>query len=295
MKTRHVMVCSGGGVKGYSQAIVLRTQEALFGPLHEYYDLIVGTSVGSINGAAIATGKITAKYLVNQYPSWMKRVFHKRSILPIPPIYDRRNFISLWISEFGWMSLGECKTKMMITSINRCDDRNHYFKSWTNDGLSPLASDLCKSFAAPFYFGQLVDETNKCVWTDGGCGTSNLSLEEALMESLLLGWIDEEIVFDVYGTGFVDNSVPFKTCKKQRTIKQLFDFIKPGDGGLARAQSLQDKISRMKKLAETYPNIHFKYWDIQIPKKYDGLDKVKYMDRYYDYGIEMAKKPLIEI
>jgi len=291
---KRIAVLSGGGAMGASQIVVLAQKEAMVGDLSKYYDLMVGTSVGAINAAAIASGRISAIKMNMIYPDMLKKVF-KKKLFGFPK-YDRKNFCDVWINlGLGDMKMSECKTKLLITAVDTCEDKNHYFKSWTEDGDRNLMGEVCKSFAAPMFFGHVHDPERRMVFTDGGCGTSNLSLEEALMEAVLLDWTKEELQIDVYCCGYVDTKVSYEEASKERTILQVLDFMKPMDGGLARFQSLEDKISRMKKIAEKFKTIHFDYWDIKIDKKYDGLDKIQYVDKYIEYGNQMAKAPLIKI
>lgn len=291
---KKIAVCSGGGVKGIIQCVALAKKERFVGDLTKYYDLMVGTSVGSINAAGLSSGQISATKMLSIYPDMLRRVF-KKKLFGFPK-YDRKHFCEVW-SELGLdkLLMKDCKTRLMITSVDRCEDRNHYFKSWTQDGESNLMMEVCKSFAAPLYFGHMPDEKNRKVWTDGGCGTSNLSLDEAMIEAILLDWVNEEIYIDVYGCGFVDTKMSYEEAIKERTFKQIIDFLKPSEGGLARYQSLDDQVRRMKLIAKKFNNIHFEYWNIQIDKKHDGMDKLEFIDEYIKYGNEMSKSPLIKI
>lgn len=295
---KRIAVASGGGAKGRIQIVALAKREFNVGyPLCNYYDLMVGTSVGSINMAALASGNISGERMNMVYDDMLKKVFKKRRWFQrmILPKYQRKYFERVWKDLVGHIYMKECKTKLLITSVDRCTDRNHYFKSWTHDGNQFLVDEVMKSFAAPFYFGQYNDPRSSCVWFDGGCGVSNLSLEEALVEAMLLGWQDEELQVDVFGSGYVDTTISYIEASKENNLRQLFSFIKPIEGGLARAQSREDKISRMKKLVESFPKIKFNYWDVQIKKKHDGMDKIKYLKQYKKYGETMAKKPLISL
>lgn len=294
---KRVVVLSGGGAKGRIQIVALAKREKDVGELYKYYDLMVGTSVGSINAAAIASGNITAEKMDSLYDDILSKVFMKRPWYQrmILPKYQRKYFESIWKDLIGNIKMNRCKTKLLITSVDRCTDRNHYFKSWTKDGEQLLVTEVMKSFAAPFYFGQYNDAQAERVWFDGGVGTSNLSLEEALMEAILLGWINEELQVDVFGCGYVDTTIPYKEACKESNFKQLFDFIKPIEGGLARAQSREDKIARMKIIAQKFPNIKFNYWDVQIQEKYEGMDKLQYLKEYKEYGKIMAQAPIISV
>jgi patatin-like phospholipase/acyl hydrolase len=115
---KRILCCSGGGCKGYAQVQVLKKLEQQYGPLHERYDLIVGSSVGSINGSMVASGRITMERLDQIYEPMIKNVFKKRFGIPY---YDRKNFINVWIDEIGFIKMKECKTKLQISSVNVCD------------------------------------------------------------------------------------------------------------------------------------------------------------------------------
>lgn len=56
-----ILSLDGGGAKGFYTLGVLRELEAAVGPLHKQFDLIFGTSTGSIIGALLAIGEPVAK------------------------------------------------------------------------------------------------------------------------------------------------------------------------------------------------------------------------------------------
>lgn len=292
---KRACVQSGGGCKGIIPLYSLYKIEQEFGPLYEYYELLAGSSVGAINMALIATGKISVKELINIYPDMIKKVFKKKGLFSIP-IYDRSNFIKLWDEIVGVnFKMKECKTKLQITSVNLMTQRNHFFKSWEGkDGEERLLEIVLRSFAAPLYFGALVDEKNKSVWFDGGMGNSNLPIDNAFIECKYnFKWDEFEI--DAFGCGYKDDSIPFEKAKKYNTTKQLKQFFDIKDGGLSRAQSAFEQVSKIKFIAEKDEKISFKYWDIVIPEKIDTLDGVKFVEEYIQYGIKMSEKPMIEI
>lgn len=292
MKTRRVLVLSGGGCKGFVQVQVLKKLEEMNGPLHESYDLVCGSSVGSINGSMLASGRITMSRLDEIYVPMIKRVFKKRRFCI--PRYDRTNFYKVWMDEIGHIQMKDCLTKLQITSVNLCDGRNHFFKSWTDDGEKYLVSEVAKSFAAPFYFGSFIDSSNKCVWLDGGMGVANIPVAYGLIESKLL-WPKDKWHFDIIGCGFVDESISFAEAKKYRVFRQLGRYFDLGDAGLARSQVRQEQIGAITQLAKSSSNISFRYYDSVIPSKIDKLDGIEYLEDYKQIGIKMAKKPLIEI
>ena len=127
---KNISVMSGGGIKGVIQAEILAGVEKDLGPLHEYYDLMCGSSVGAINSAILATGKVDALQLANIYPNMLKTVF-KKHWYPHVPRYDRKNFERVWDRIIGKdFKMKDCKTKLQITSVDVCTMKNHFFKSW---------------------------------------------------------------------------------------------------------------------------------------------------------------------
>jgi predicted acylesterase/phospholipase RssA len=60
-KRFRILSLDGGGAKGFYTLGVLYEIEATFGPLHNFFDLIYGTSTGSIIGTMLATGTPVAE------------------------------------------------------------------------------------------------------------------------------------------------------------------------------------------------------------------------------------------
>ena len=304
MARRNILVCGGGGVKGMMQITALAEKERQLGDLTDFFDLMIGTSVGSINTGAIAQG-MPAYKLAEMYPKLVRRMFKKKPWHKFPklPLYDREVFYSCWREMFKkcmierGMFLKFAKTKLLITSLNVVDNKNHYFKSWEKkDGKLPFELTIARSFAAPMFFGYMIDSNDMAIWADGGCGTSNISLDEALTESMLQNWfLKDEVHFYVFGCGFSDPSKTFYELKNYKSIRQLMRWIAPTAGGIARIQSREEQISRMEAIATRYDNVHFTYYDTKIPKKMDAMDKLQYLDDYKQLGYEMVKKPLIKI
>lgn len=293
---KNIAIMAGGGVKGYITTHALEMMENKVGPLHKHYDLMAGSSVGAINAAFLASGILSAKEINDIYPEMVKKIFAKKWYPRIPK-YDRRNFIELWNDYIGLnFKMKDCKTKLQITSVDMTTGKNHFFKSWEDkDGEERLLIVVLRSFAAPLYFGPLVDYNTKNVWMDGGMGTSNIPIDQARIEARDILDFEGDLQFDAFGCGYVNEKIPFKKAKKYKVVRQLARFMQPIDGGLARSQSRGEQVRRMKIIAEHENNIGFRCWDIEIPKKIDGLDKVKYLSEYKKYGIKMSKKPIDDI
>jgi len=300
MTNKRLLALSGGGVKGYAQVQVLKKLEEDNGPLHDYYDLVIGASVGAIDAAILASGKKTMTEFEDGFPEMAKKIFKKRRFFSFRkfPKYQRKNFMEIWDELIGLdFKMKDVKTKLMVLSVDLVTNKNRFFKSWhDDDGEERLVDIVMRSFAAPMFFGQLVDEKNKACWSDGGSGFDNLPLEEAKITAEVHGWYQHnQIQIDAIGCLFQKPTNTFKKQKKNRMVRQVFDFMNPMEGGLARAQSRQDQVDTMVYQAQKISNISFRYWDTTCSKKLDGLDKLKYMDKYKELGILMSSSPLIEV
>ena len=293
---KKILVHEGGGVKGYMSSFVLEKLEEQYGMLGSYYDLMTGSSTGAISTALMASEKLDAKTLNHMYPEMVKRVFDKPWYPHMPPIYKRENFEAVWEQLVGrYFKMNECKCKLMITSLNLCDSMTHFFKSWEEkDGNTPLMEAVIKSaISAPLYFDPVCDDGDLAVWSDGGMGYYNLNLDTVLVESILQDWLKEGIMIDVIGCGYSYRTFPYDKVKKWGVIKELMDYFRLDDGGIARSVSKQDQIRKMEKLSAVQ-NIKFRYWDVAISEKIDKLDGVNYIKQYSELGKKMAEKPLME-
>jgi len=298
METKRIAIFSGGGAKGLIQMnCMAELQNAGKKDFVSGYDLIVGSSVGAINGSVMALGIKTPQELLALYPTLLGEIF-KKKFFHFVPIYDRENFVNCWTKYIGPVStpMKACKTKLVVSSVDVCSDTTRFFKSWEDsDGQRLLVDAVLRSFAAPLYFGQINDPADQKVWYDGGMGNHNIPIDYGFTEAVLQGWVGQyEVYIDAYGTGYSDLDTPYDKASKQDFIKQLINFMNPGEGGMARTQSRMDQVRKMIKIASCNPNLHFEYYDIEIPKSLDKMDDLKHQKEYIEFGKKMAEKPLRE-
>jgi len=291
MKT--IIVYKGGGAKGLIQASCI-AELSTRGFNFNTPNLHIGTSVGAINAAALACG-IKPDMLFKFYPDMLKAIFSS-PLYPLFPKYKREKFIKEWRAIINpSIKLKSVLTRLIITSVDRRTDKPHFFKSWeAKDGELKLTDVICRSFAAPYYFGQINDPVEQKIWVDGGCGIDNLPLEYAYIEADLQDWLNEPLTFLCIGTGYSETIKPYKELAKEGVMKQLKDFFNLSNGGMARVMSSWAQIDRVLKQIDKRKNVKFLYYDIQIPKAADGMDKIKFIDQYIQWGKQMAQKPLIE-
>ncbi len=294
---KKILQLDGGGTKGLIQMAVLTEIEKITGvPIHETFDLIVGTSVGSIIGGILASGKVSAAYtqsvMCDTLPKVFKKRFHRSIRFATKSKYKREPLVSVLNKTIGQdMPMYRCRTNFLCTAVCVNDGKNHFFKSWSDkDGSLNLIDVINRSYAAPYYFGAIDDKKEKKTWLDGGTGNSNCSLDEALIEAYLLGWMDDEVSILSIGTGYRKHKISFKKSKRWRNIREVLFYNDPQDGGLARNQSTATKVYLLDTLSNDVPNLKFQRLDSPIPKKLDKMDAVKYMDKYLEIGKSLSSE-----
>lgn len=292
-----IMEIDGGGAKGVIPFTVLKNMEAKIGkPLHEWVDLLVSTSVGTIVGSSLLIGNQTAEEGQQQFKKDIKDIFKKRLRVPvIQPLYSIDKAKSKLQPFIGGKSLKDAKTKFMFTSVNMVTGRTHFFKSWEEkDGNLDALSTVPRSFAAPLYFGSLKDPKDNAVWLDGGTSNNNSPLVETYIEILRQGWYGDTPIHVIsLGCGKSDYGIPYEKAKKYKNIGQVLYYMSPTSGGLARVVSADTQEFWLQELANTTENFSFQkiqYTFEGKEKKYDGMDKVQYLDEYERIGEDISKQ-----
>ena len=292
---KRVLVLQGGGARGLMQLHFLANLESQTGKkVCDMFDLICGTPVGAITASVLSSG-VSANEFYPIFKGGLPKIFESTwwNLGGLfKPKYDRTNFDKVWTKLFDKKKmLSSAKVDLMITSVDRVDDTNHYFRSW-----SPKYKDMTMlwavkaSFAAPYYFGQLVDTLRKKIWFDGGVGIANMPIDQAYTEVMKRGWMKKEkVVFTCVGTGLPkprNVNKEFNRLKKQSLKGQIGDFMSPADGGFARKQSLKDQISRYTILARVNKNLEFRYLDGYSEGALDDISD-KYLELHEAAGQAM--------
>lgn len=295
MSHHNILVLEGGGAKGPFEMGVLEVLEKKADRnILEFIDLVVATSVGSVIGSFICTGtkpmSVWSQIIMQELPVFFKR----RGWFSLPK-YDKNNYTELYerYCKKG-MLLSELPIKLMVTSLDRCEPRVHFFKSWEEkDGQLKVTEAAIRSFSAPYFFGSTVDNTSRKVWMDGGMGTDNLPLIEAFIEALRQGWLNPSDTVNILavGSGRSDTGLPFEKAKKPgiiaQTIDQMKAYINIREGGMARDLSTPEQMSNITAIAEKMPNLTFQGIDwVGMPKKLDKMDDVRAREIYYKKGLQ---------
>jgi len=316
MKKHVVIVIEGGGAKmPIETAQVEYIEEKLGVPITEVADLMVTTSAGAVIMSTLATQMVTCKELNKillgkrgesdrKTTAFLKKMFTSRGLLSVPR-YDRQSYVRKYKDMIpGITRFEDSNVPLIVTSVNECDGRTHFFKSWEHmDGWLDMTEVTCRSFAAMWFFGEMIDRTRKALWTDGGVGIFNLPLTKAYVQARANGWLDAGHHTHILSicSGYSPYTVDFKKYAGlrthiARTVKGLKFFINPGEGGGARAMCTMEQIREMDYNAKSYNGTDGQGWLTHqytqwtdMPKKLDAMDNWKARWQYYDKGAELAQ------
>ena len=178
----NILTIDGGGIRGYFSAYLLeRIQQELDINFSDYFDLIAGTSTGSIIAAALATDYPLNK-VTNIYKEKGKDIFKPQ----------RFSFGGLWKAKysnkclieelekvFENKTLSNTNTKLLIPAIDLINSQVHVFKSnyleeFVRDVNVPIKEAVLASCSAPTYFKPT--SIDPFLLADGGLWANDPSL-----------------------------------------------------------------------------------------------------------------------
>lgn len=183
---KKVLTLDGGGVRGLYSAIILQRIEKDCGVnIHHFFDLIVGTSTGSILASAIALN-IPLEEISELYINESKNIFKKRwfSLCGMyKSKYKKEGLNNLLKKKFGQKKLKDIDKPLMIISSNLLENSVYIYKSnylskiegYTRDGETLLSQAILSSCSAPTYFDPHKIKENIFL-CDGGIWANNPSI-----------------------------------------------------------------------------------------------------------------------
>ncbi|WP_158612499.1 CBASS cGAMP-activated phospholipase [Leptotrichia sp. OH3620_COT-345] len=171
-----ILSLDGGGARGLFIASTLRKIEEKYEiKFHEYFDLIVGTSTGSIIASALALG-VNIKIIEKMYIEEMEKIF-KKDILKngiIQSKYDNKYLRELLETAFKNKTFENAETELMITTTNIVNGEAVILTNRNCYDIK-LIDAILSSCAAPIFFDPLkIDEER--IFADGGLWANNPSL-----------------------------------------------------------------------------------------------------------------------
>ncbi len=211
-KVFKILSIDGGGIRGIYPAHILQcVQERLGINVFDQFDMIAGTSTGSIIAAGIACQKqpseIVALYRKNGseifgqkvkslWPSIFKQGAHSK--------YENKNLKKVLDDEFGDTKLGDIKKPLLIPATDIGHGGVHVFKSsysrsFTRDTNVAVKHAVLASCSAPAFFDPV--KIDNYLLADGGVWANNPALAAVIDAQYRLNVDVKDIRILSLGTG----------------------------------------------------------------------------------------------
>lgn len=207
-----ILSLDGGGAKGFYSLGVLREVEALVGcPLHQKFDLIFGTSTGSIIASLLALG-YNVKDISDLYEKYVPTVMQRKSAgaksAALAALADEV-FAGKTFSDMK-TGIGVVATRWVIerpmifkTSVEQAHGRIGTFSPGFGVKVSDAVQASCSAF--PFFNRKVVttDKGDKVELIDGGYCANNPTLYAIADATMALKLPPEHIRVLSVGVGVI--------------------------------------------------------------------------------------------
>lgn len=299
-KILNVLQIDGGGIKGVIPITFLAKLEKDIGPLYKVFDLMTGTSTGSIICGCLSAG-VSAKKLQNLYLKKGKELFDGRSKW-IPwnlfrHKYDRKNFQEEILKHIGNISLKEVKTDFMAACFNLSSQRTHFIRSWyeNNEDFKLIDVISWSALSAAYYFGKINVKEFEWIYLDpngyeakmvgasfqdGGQGVNNCTIGYILTELLAKKFFEyEKVNLISLGCGDSDTYIPYVDTCNDGFFNQILQY--PFQ---ARNEATKNQVMAGRYVGKHNGDINFMRINSKITSKMNRLDGVNYIDDYHKIG-----------
>lgn len=202
-----ILCIDGGGIRGYFACYFLQRIQQEFGLSYtEKFDLICGTSTGSIIAAALSTDYPLAK-VVELYEKKGSEIFNAKKLNLRGALRSKYSSLPLrkeLINAFGEATLSDAKTRLLIPSTDIVNAQVHVFKSpyldsFVRDKDVRIADAVLASCSAPTYFKPAY--VDPYLLADGGLWANDPSLVAYIEAVGKLGVDSKEVKIFSVGTG----------------------------------------------------------------------------------------------
>lgn len=255
-----ILCLNGGGVRGVFQAVALSNiSKQLEKPLWEYFDLICGTSTGSIIGIALAIG-IEPERIVEFYKNYSNKIFKAKffASLRTGARYNNNELHKCLTNILGTKQVRDVKTKILVPSSCLDQFSHRVFSSFhinnSNDRDMLLVDIAMSSCAAPTYFAPVKPTGQERSYLDGGLWANSPSLTGVLWAHRFLHIPFEAMRVLSIGTGDFSGGELLEKYSKLRpispdSIRSIFEIM------FAAQESSADFHSKELVGAENYKRI----------------------------------------
>lgn len=228
----NILSIDGGGIRGaYSAYLLQRIQEECGIDFTKHFDLIAGTSAGSIIAAALATG-IKPKAIVDLYDQHGAAIFPQSVWVPAAWRTARKLFGSSYsntvlrqvlVEQFGEKTLSQTDTNLILPATNIGEGVVHVQKSsydseFVRDPSVKIADAVLASCAAPTFFDP--HKVGPYLLADGGLWANNPALVSIVDAKRRLGANIDDVRLLSIGTG----SEEFSYSQKKSRFAWLWRY-----------------------------------------------------------------------
>jgi uncharacterized protein len=210
-KIFRILSIDGGGIRGIFPAHILKcVSERLNIDVYKTFDMIAGTSTGSIIAAAIAS-EVPISQIVDLYKIHGKSIFppyksriNKKVKPAFRSIYTSDYFKKVLADVFGESTLGKIRKPLIIPATDIGTGGVHVFKSsysdeFTRDKTVKVKDAVLASCSAPTFFDPY--KVNEYLLADGGLWANNPGLAAVIDAQKRLNIQKEKIKILSLGTG----------------------------------------------------------------------------------------------
>jgi patatin-like phospholipase/acyl hydrolase len=177
-----ILCIDGGGIRGYFAGYLLQRIQQESGLVYsDHFDLICGTSTGSIIAAALAVNypldNVVKLYVENGREIFKSQKFNCMGAIKAK--YDSAPLVRELKKAFGDSTLSEAKTRLLIPSTDIVNAQVHVFKSpyldsFVRDKDVKISDAVLASCSAPTYFKPAY--VDPYLLADGGLWANDPSL-----------------------------------------------------------------------------------------------------------------------
>ena len=293
---KKILIVVGGGIRGVSPAVTLSKLEAQLGkPIGEVFNMVAGTSAGSILAASIVLKipmtKVISIFKDDIAEAFDKNIFQKAATFTssgFKYLFDVDSFIAPFeiYKNVTIGSIGD--NPVMMTFFRDTDSGQTIYVPSAGKGMQrvknwSLVEVVRASCSAPAFF-----PSNKGA-IDGGVGLTNNPVLAVAVEAFeYLGFKPEETDIFVLGTGYRSNMLPDKGYDSLNIFQRILYVV----------SALMDdtQAERVNLARKQYPEANISYFNIDLSnsdlkyrlgRDWPNADLSK-------MGLDSARKDLVE-
>lgn len=231
-----ILSLNGGGVKGIFQACFLKKlSEVTESQIFKHFDLIAGTSTGSIIALALALD-IDIDRIKELYKNKSKEIFKNNffSVFKKGPRYDQNVLKQELEKVFENKQLRDVRTNVLITATCLDQFGHRVFTSFPIQGYDDsnlsITDIALASSAAPTFFGPIKPKSQERSYVDGGLWANSPSLISILYSKCHLNIPIDNMKLISIGTGdfpkgFTNKEYHNLRIYSGKTIKTIFELM----------------------------------------------------------------------